>query len=276
MSDFLTVDVSVSSISIPTPPVVFDQETVAFPVIGPYGIPDIDYGPFRFNLPNVDIPQIYVPDPSLDPGTTTLYESFSFRFFVPDVDLPELSVEYEFIEIPVVDFGFWILDPFEIELTGGSVGWETIDVDETISINVPDPGLSVDYTSVGGGTVTFQDISIPGLDVDTPNIPRFNLPSVTVPIGASLDGSQPVPDPTTIQASASIDVDGIAAYVLSPLPADFVANPAEWVFWTVLDEVESHITVDVAKRLRDVSEGFLELVLEEETKERLRGRGGNN
>jgi len=56
------------------------------------------------------------------------------------------------------------------------------------------------------------------------------------------------------------------------VPSDFLSDPAEWVFWTFLDSLRSHVSPAVAKVLRDVIEGFFELLLSDEAKQAIRER----
>jgi len=272
MARFITVSTSVSSVSVPTPPVSFDTESVSFPDVGPYEIPDIDVDPVFITFPDIDIPEITVPFPDLSVTTDTEVFDLSQSFAVPDVTLPELDPDFSEIDIPLTDFSFYILDPFGTRLSGGSVGIDILRLSFGFTVDVPDPSLSTRDRSFGGQSFDLPAVFVPGIDVDTPDIPRITFPTVTVPTSASLTGSVAVPDPTSLSVSVAIDWDSVSSFILSPIPDGFLSDPAQWVFDTALAMAERNVTTPVAETLRRVGEGFFELLLGDETKQRLQDR----
>lgn len=269
MPDFLTAEASVDTVDIPTPPVELDRETVSFPTFGPFRLPDIDFGPFRFDLPDVSIPEVNVPVPSVDVRTD--FESLPDIGPIPDVDvdLPFLDIDTDPVTIPVVDYTIWVVDPFGSELVGGDVDISFYDIDTPGFIPVPDVDVRVTDFPVGGQFFRIPDVDIPGIDVRLPDIPELSLPDVAVPVGARLTGSFGVADPTTLSVSVGVEWGSVQSFVLQPIPGGFLTEPVVWAFESVLSELESRITVDTAKRIEQVLDGFLELLLSDETKQKV-------
>jgi hypothetical protein len=298
MSDFLTLDVTVSERSISAPPIDLSFDTVTLPTIGPYSVGGIDFDGAFYNLPDLYVPPLPVPYPDLSVGSEERTISVPVPFPTADFTPPDLEIETKSFRIPVAGVTIDIVDPLRSSLDGGNVGLDLNWQSFGRTVDVPDPSLSIGKRYITGSSLDpfnfgsdvftsnpsndpilntpLPTISIPPIRNDGLSIPEFDLPSFGYVDGVSLAGSVTVPDPAGISVDASLDIDGLADYVLDPIPSDFLANPTQWAFFAVLDETANHITETVAQALREITEGFFDLLMESETKERLREQNRDN
>lgn len=267
-SEFVSVDVTVSTTSIPAPPIKLSSRTKELPSFDGVPIPDIDIGGGTLETPDIDVDLGTIPVPEVSVGTRSRDLGSTPGFFLPDVSLPTLRVET--FEVELFGSSFDVVDPRDSRLVGGSVGVEFNNGLALPSILIPTVDVGTQDLPLPRVQQSLPDIPIPRFAQELPDVPAFAPGPLQIPTGGRLTGSVGVVDPTGVDAAVEFDFTGLQAEVLSPLPSSFIGDPAEYVFQTVLSELESRVTVDVAERVKGVLDGFLELLLAEETKERLR------
>jgi hypothetical protein len=267
MPEWVTVDIDFETLSIPAPPIDIDTEPIHLPDIGPFSLPSFSFGPIDFPPDTVRIPEFRVPFIDVLPGTQTVTLPDLGPFPIPKLPSIDLDIKTNSVTIPLIDFDIKVIAPFRSGLDFGNIGFRDFTLKSPGSIQFPTISVVTDQITVGGDKLGLPSFDIPRVDTGGLSIPEVDLSEIPRPTGASLEGSIDVPDPTTLGASVSVDFDAIKDFVLAALPTDFVADAAEWVFFTVLDQATKHITKPVANTLKAIIEGFLQLLLSPETKE---------
>lgn len=273
MAKWVSVEIDFDPLSIPTPPVDIDTETVYLPDIGPFSFPELDFGPIDFPPDEVRLPEFTVPDVDVFPGVQTVPLPDLGPIPIPKLSSIDLGLATRTVTVPVIGFDISIIDPFSSAIDLSNAEFRDFTLNTPGSVLVPFSNVNVDPRTVGGDKLGLPSFTIPRVETPGLSIPKIDLPDIPKPTGASLEGSIDVPDPTTLDASVSVDFDAIKDFVLDALPTDFVADASAWVFFTVLKQFQQHISKPVAKTLKTIIEGFLQLLLTEETKQKVAEMG---
>jgi hypothetical protein len=271
LSDFVTAELSIGTTTIPTPPVEFELKEIPLP-----DIPSIPGPGIQFDGVVQDIPDIrFNPDPISVPlpelGTQELDLDETPAIPVPDINFPELDFKPLTIPVGFTEVTVPRLDT--LELRGG--GFELRD------------GPTLDL-----GTVTAPDFSVETVPVALPSfvqelprivVPEFALPStlfggvelpnVTVPTGAELAGEQQIPSLDQSSVDVELRTDKLRRFILRDVPSGLLTDPLGYVGEQAFSFVEANITSVLARRIKAIVNGFLDLLLAEDTKQRLRDRG---
>lgn len=270
MADWVTSEVSVDTVRIPTPPVRFSSRTIPFPTIGPYRFPSIRFGPFRTDLPTVAIPRVSFRVPDVSVGWDREPLPSIGPIPIPDVRLPFLDIDTRTETIPLVNVSVRVVDPWGSRLRGGDVDLDLYRVGSPGSVFVPDVDVSHHRVRFGGQRYHFPDVEIPRLSVSLPDIGRINLPDVRVPTRATLTGTVAVPDPTSLAVSVGVEWPAVRAFALEPVAEWATSSDPADLLDAVLSAVESNLTAGLLRRATGIVEGALQLALAEETKQDLR------
>jgi len=276
------------SVEVPTVSVQEEQVTVRLPS----GLlPNrLDLGRLRVDLGRVPLPTV---------SETLRVPSISFEsiplpssIIVPTVSFSpgNLATQRVSIPTPFGQFGLDVIDLFSSQLPDLDVGFRSVDLPGFQSFPVPEPGLET--VRVELGAVDLPEIdedlgSIPLPDVPTEPLASFPLPSIE-----TSTSTESFPDPSTLRLEVAVDdatladtllPDGALAFlrdtesaVLEALTdatgvaTDLFTDTARFVFETAFSELESRVTEQTAERIKRLVEGFLQLLLDEDTKQDLR------
>jgi hypothetical protein len=142
------------------------------------------------------------------------------------------------------------------------------------------------------GPFDLGEITLPTVELDRGSVPRLSVESFSRVVGVEFQGTRTVEVPTGEPPRVDVDFtglleaglpDSLAGLTSTPvdtlrqaltdateLPADLFTQPAAYVFETAFAELESRVTEATARRIRELANGFLEVVLSEGTKQDLR------
>jgi len=268
--DFLTVDVTVSRRSIPAPPVSIDTAPVILPDVPSLDIKDVFKPPQVFILPSVDLPpdtfEVDVPTRAF--SSIPLPDTESFE--VPEVLLPILNVATQARNI--LDRFLAVIDPERTRLIGGSVFQRLVRGLELPEALVPDVDIEQEIRETTGLFQNLPNIIVDGVDIPQPDFGGRDFPNVSVPTGAGLEGSVEVPDPTGIDVDVDLDTTGLRSFALEPVPDGILSDPKAFAFTAARAYFEAQLGLGITTALRSTVEATLQVVLTEDTRERLRER----
>lgn len=271
MAEWVTVEVTADTISVPAPPPFIIWSDYNPPTIGPYEFPDINYGGGTAGGFSVDLGSITIFIPRINLSETVEFGGGELSVRVPDVTLPYLDIVTR--EVTVFEVSFEVIDPLLSGLEGGFVGSTRVDVGTIPEASIPTYEVSNDFQEIELGRVDIPEIVLPRLSLDFPDIEEIDLPSARFPISITFEGSVQVPDPSSLRASVSVNQGAIRSFVLDPVPTTFLQSPPTYVYNVALSEAENRINTNLPQRLKQFADAFLEEVLSQDTRERLRAFG---
>jgi hypothetical protein len=245
----------------------------------------------------------------VDLGTLSL-GSTSETISVPDITFESLNLPSS-VSIPVVtfspgrlgtqrvsiptpfgEFALTVIDPFGTRFPDLDVGFRSVGFPGFTSFPVPTFGTETVTLSLGTIDLpridqSLGEVSLPEIRLD--RLAVFPRPEVTVETS-----TLSVLDPSTLQLDVAVETDTLADRLLpdgtqaffrdtesavlealtdaTGVATDLFTDTEAFVFETVFDALESRVTEQVAARITGVIEGFLQLLLEDDTKQDLRER----
>jgi len=146
------------------------------------------------------------------------------------------------------------------------------------------------------GALLDRDVSVTRPSFTVQLFDGLTVPLPTVPTGVQRGDPVDVPDPSSFDVTIDVDVPTLRDQVLPDTLRAFADDPSgavltaltdgtgvspalftdtsRFVFETFLTAVEARITAATARRVRDIADGLLSVVVAEETREALRDAGG--
>jgi hypothetical protein len=278
------------SVSVQVPSIQLQQEqvTVRLP---PDLLPNrLDLGRLRVDLGRLPLPtvseQLRVPSIS--------FESINLPsdITVPTVSFTpgRFSTQRVSIPTPFGQFGLEVIDPFGFQLPDVDVGFRSVNLPGFQSFPVPEP--DTETVRVELGSVDLPQINEDLGSVPLPDVPTGPLTSFPLPSIQTSTSTESFPDPSTLRLEVSVDEatladtllpDGALAFlrdtesaVLEALTdatgvvTDLFTDTARFVYETAFTELENRVTDQTAERIKRLVEGFLQLLLSEDTKQDLR------
>jgi hypothetical protein len=278
------------TVSLPTVSVRDDTQVVQLPA--PLRGGQLDLGRLRLELGTVSLGEEEVQLPIPDIGFEVIRLPGQIQVPTVDFEPGRLATRTVGIPTPLGTLPVSVIDLGGSRLPDVDVGGRSVGLPGNVILNVPEPG--VETVTLSLPAVELPDIntslgSVPLPDVGAGVLARFPLPRITVE-----SEEVAVPRPGTLGVAVDVDTDRLAAALLPPGALAFLRSPQEsvlqaltdatgvspelftdtprFVFETVFAELESRVTEATARRIRELTNGFLELVLTEETKQDLRDR----
>lgn len=286
----IVVELQFETVSVEVPTLVVNEETVRVVLPELLSGGRLDLGRLRIPLGDVSLGSVSaslsVPTigfRSIDlPGSIT----------VPTVDFFPGSIGTQSISIPT-PFGqvsITVIDPTGFRLPSVDVGFRSQSLPGFQLLPVPEPGFET-------VTISLPAVSLPDINQDLgsirlPSVGPKELARFRVPTVQTNSSALEVPDPATLELLVDVDTDTLADELLpdgslsflrdtnsavlraltdtTGVATELFTDTASYVFETVFAELESRVTVDVAERIRRLAEGFLQLLLSDETKQELR------
>jgi len=280
------------SVSVEVPTVSVQEEQVAVRL--PSGLlPNrLDLGRLRVDLGRVSLPTVNetlrVPDIS--------FESINLP---SDITIPTVSftpgwigTQRVSIPTPFGQFELEVIDPFGFRLPDVDVGFRSVNLPGFQSFPVPE--ADTETVRVDLGAVDLPEINENLGSVPLPDVPAETLASFPLPSIKTSTSTESFPDPSTLRVEVAVDDDTLADTLLpdgalaflrdtesavlgaltdaTGVATDLFTDTARFVFETAFTELESRVTEQTAERIKSLVEGFLQLLLSEDTKQDLRER----